>query len=797
MTNALPAPSLTAVVVLLTLVVPAAGGDWPQWRGPSQDGTTRGGEVFTAPFDLRLVWSRPLGAGYSGISIADETAVTMFSDGVSDYVVALSARGGDELWRLTLGPTFRGRHGSEDGPSSTPAVANGRVFAVGPNGRLVALELATGKLLWQVDLVQRHQVLVPWYGFGTSPVPVGDLVYLSAYTRQGLAGLAFEAESGQVVWTVRGSWLAYQSTVEDRAGNGLLIADSVDLALVDPQTGSERFRASHAKDGDLTHPQLLPVGSDKVLLTYETHADLYRLETDSDSPLTRLWRSRELRDSYVPPVVHGQTLYGLSGLFLVAVDLATGERRWKSREPGARSLILVDDHLVLFASDGGIVVVEASAAGYSEAARVAAAKRGGYTPASFADGRILVRNTSVISCVEVVRGGRPGGSIASAETRPRSGAFSDFLERLAVASEPGLLLEEWWRQQESFPLVEDGSTVHFLYRGPARDVAVLGDMTADLHIPEAMQRVGETDLFYRSYDYERRGRWTYAFLVDLDTVTVDPRNPSSSAPYPEQNPTSLGYPSPSTLSVVEMPGWELPWFLDEAAVEGQIEIVEFKSESAYRQRDLKVYLPAGYRSTSAAYPVLYVLGSEPWLEHARLQSALDNLMGATVEAAIVVLVPYHKGSLDRLGIDDYAELLRDEIVPWIERRYRTRAPAVLLAAADDAAAAVTAAVRASGEFVRVAVHSPRIKADELAKLDAAGGGPAAAYVEWSRYEPVIRDENLDYRQLARRLVETLEDAGIEVVGSEVVPGPGWLSWSARLDRSLELLLPMPTDRSDR
>ena len=92
-----------------------------------------------------MCWKCSLGTGYSGVVVSEGKAVTMFSDGKMDYLIALSSNDGKEIWRLPLGETFPPRDGSSGGPVSTPAIDHGVVFALGPHGNLVAAQLGTGK----------------------------------------------------------------------------------------------------------------------------------------------------------------------------------------------------------------------------------------------------------------------------------------------------------------------------------------------------------------------------------------------------------------------------------------------------------------------------------------------------------------------------------------------------------------------------------------------------------------------------------------------------------------------------
>ena len=90
-------------------------------------------------------WRARLGSGYSGVAVADGRAVTLFSDGSRDVLAAFDAATGREAWRVPVAEAHKGKDGSFDGPVSTPAVDRGRVFALGPRGDLMAVDLKTGR----------------------------------------------------------------------------------------------------------------------------------------------------------------------------------------------------------------------------------------------------------------------------------------------------------------------------------------------------------------------------------------------------------------------------------------------------------------------------------------------------------------------------------------------------------------------------------------------------------------------------------------------------------------------------
>ena len=87
--------------------ITAQAADWPHWRGPNGNGITLGNGVFDARTPkLDVAWRRPLGVGYSGISVVEDHVVTMFADGTSEYLVLLEASSGavNSEARNTTGP---------------------------------------------------------------------------------------------------------------------------------------------------------------------------------------------------------------------------------------------------------------------------------------------------------------------------------------------------------------------------------------------------------------------------------------------------------------------------------------------------------------------------------------------------------------------------------------------------------------------------------------------------------------------------------------------------------------------
>ncbi|MFM9196017.1 MAG: hypothetical protein ACKOWG_09800, partial [Planctomycetia bacterium] len=93
----------------------------------------------------RLLWRRPIGAGWSGFATCGDHAVTLEQRGDDELVSCCSLVSGEPEWTVAV----KGRHETVlggVGPRSTPTVHEGVVYAHGATGWLHAIDGATGRV---------------------------------------------------------------------------------------------------------------------------------------------------------------------------------------------------------------------------------------------------------------------------------------------------------------------------------------------------------------------------------------------------------------------------------------------------------------------------------------------------------------------------------------------------------------------------------------------------------------------------------------------------------------------------
>lgn len=793
---------LVACALLAAGNPPSTASEWSTFRGPRGSGEALDAlPAGDGALGLELAWKRPLGSGYSGISVTGEVLVTAFAEAEAEFVVALGAASGEEIWRYELGPRYPGQDGSYDGPIGTPAIAAGRVFALDPSGRLVALDLASGGELWTIHLVDDLGSERPYYGFAGSPVVAGDTLVLQVGGEEG-AVAGFDVGSGELRWRSLDDGVAAQSPIlaEVAGRQQVLVLGEEKIAGLDPVDGTVLWELAHEGGGGMgaATQSPVPLGETRFLAKYDTPSTgVFELaEVDGRWSAQRLVASRGLTRSYSPATVSGDYVYGFTGRILSAIDPASGDLLWRTRDVGDGFAISIDDHLAILEKTGTLHLGQASAAGWRGFAQIHLFDDLAWTPPSYAGGAIYVRSLGEIARVDLVRAAPELVAALDAPAPPEP--LGELAAAVAASSEAEALVDRFLAER-SLPLVE-GEQVVFMWRGEATDVAVAGDMIG-MRREEPMHRLEGTDLWWWKTEIDRRARMNYLFFVDLEP-TVDPshdRSFTTTILGPDMNWQREETVEMSWFAMPEWPGLEIE--RPEVDAGGRLEEIEITVERTAAEGEeplepvqvtLALWLPPGYDGGDRSYPVVYVLHPDA-LERGRWTGALDRVVGRSVEPLIVAFpdfpdVPGLRGSL------------AGQVVPEIDRRYRTRADRASRALVGMGFPGYTAAqlvFRHPDAFGALGLQSIFLTEGYMERglretigEHTAETTPLRIYMEWGRWDLVSPHEQMDFRYASRWTWDLLRELGYEPLGGEVWDSTDFGSWANRTEVLLEALFPL-------
>ena len=279
--------------LLAMAILPARGDDWPQWRGPRQDGISRETGLLAQCREKgpKELWHVPLGSGFSAVSVVDDRAYTCFGASDAEFAVCLNMADGKTLWKTRLGDLFKS-DSYGDGPRATPTVDAGRVYVLSGKGGLCCLNAADGHVNWGCDLLTKFGGGVPArgspeYGFAASPVVMDDLLVVVVGAGGGKSLVAFDKISGKVRWTALNDKIGYSTPIEVTTDGvpQIIVLMGEALVSVSPKDGKEFWR--HEWKTELDANVATPIISgDRLFISsgYSTGCALFALSAKDGKP---------------------------------------------------------------------------------------------------------------------------------------------------------------------------------------------------------------------------------------------------------------------------------------------------------------------------------------------------------------------------------------------------------------------------------------------------------------------------------------------------------------------------------
>src|SRR5271170_7734969 len=133
--------ALACVLWLAALALQAA--DWPQFLGPDRNGTSVETNLAVAwPSDGPPVrWKKEIGQGFSGPVVAHGKLILFQRKADQEVIDCLDAKTGGDVWHFACPTYYQDDFGFDEGPRGTPAIAEGKVYAMGAEGAVHCLDL--------------------------------------------------------------------------------------------------------------------------------------------------------------------------------------------------------------------------------------------------------------------------------------------------------------------------------------------------------------------------------------------------------------------------------------------------------------------------------------------------------------------------------------------------------------------------------------------------------------------------------------------------------------------------------
>jgi outer membrane protein assembly factor BamB len=322
-----------------------------------------------------LLWKQPIGTGWGGYAVVNGYAATLEERDGRELVTLYDVTTGELQWARQIGEEFFHLMGGA-GPRSTPLIHEGVVYAMGVRGHLVALDGATGSVIWERDILRDYGISIAEedanvaYGRPTSPLIIGDslIVGVGGSVDRRVSVVAYQKSHGEVLWEAGNHNISMASPARGvLAGvEQVLMVNENFASGHDAATGQQlwEFPWPGMTAGDSSVSQAIPVAPDKVFISkgYGSGAALYQLAPKGDGTFDAelVWHSaRVLRTKLTNVAIRDGYAYGLSEGVLECVEVATGERVWKGGRYHHGQILLVGDVILVLSEEGELFMVAA------------------------------------------------------------------------------------------------------------------------------------------------------------------------------------------------------------------------------------------------------------------------------------------------------------------------------------------------------------------------------------------------------------------------------------------------------
>ncbi len=455
------------MVVLASLLTAcwasSAGEDWPHPRGPRFDGVFADASI-ALPWPtngLPLLWERPIGQGFSGLTVKEGRIFTQAQSLGGQDLISLSLETGEVLWRTRYAHPWE-VDGLYPGPFGTPAVDGKRVFIGDCYGTIQCFEAGKGARLWTFDAVRELNPAGVDFGYAATPLVLDGQVFAPSPAGDSkTTAFSLDAATGRLLWRSGTNFPSYASClpVQVQGQRQIVLLLRNGISAFDPKTGTELWHDewTHGYDEHATWP----VYQEPFLLCsspFKRGSRLYRLSIEAGRPRAELvWQEKVLSNDIFSSVLKDGHVYGFDLLSsqaefhgrtrgsLKCLDFMTGQVRWTNQEIAHCSVSIVGKHLLLLDDAGRLALVDPNPAGYREQASMSLPAGGKYWTAPVVVGqRLLIRSREAIACYSL--GGAMVVATSAPEARP-SLSLVDWLQqhRSPAFTAPTLLaLTEWY-----------------------------------------------------------------------------------------------------------------------------------------------------------------------------------------------------------------------------------------------------------------------------------------------------------------------------------------------------------------
>ncbi len=372
---------LTSIIFVLFSVQYLFSQEPTRWRGPEANGNYPDkGLLKQWPQDgPEILWSfEELGQGHSSPSISGGYIYipTMFQD--KGYIFKLNMDG-KLIWKVEYGTEFTE---SYPGARASATIAGDLLYILSGMGKLVCMNTADGKVVWNKDVFRDFDGLNIRWGLNETLVVDGDILYCTPGGKK-YNIIALNRMTGELIWASPGvgEKSAYTTPLLIKFPSRALLVTHSESHILGIDSSNGKVLWNYPWPNEYSVHANTPLYHNNMLFCFSGYGQgsiMFELKNDGLG-FTKKWENKSFDSRIGGAVLVNGYIYGSGDTdrSWQCLDWNSGKRMYSSTEIAKGVVIYADGMLYLYSERGELALVKAEPSGFKVISKTRVSKGSG------------------------------------------------------------------------------------------------------------------------------------------------------------------------------------------------------------------------------------------------------------------------------------------------------------------------------------------------------------------------------------------------------------------------------------
>ncbi|WP_461633535.1 outer membrane protein assembly factor BamB family protein [Labilibaculum euxinus] len=400
-------------------------GKWTQFRGANSDNISTDNTKLISNWGTgpKIDWQVELGEGHAAPVVYNGKVYVLDYDEVkkADALRCFSLETGAELWSRWYRVHIKRNHGMS---RTVPAINNKYIVTMGPRCHVMCTDPNSGKFLWGLDLVKEYMAEIPFWYTGQCPVLDDNTVILAPGGKSLL--IAVDCATGKVLWETPNpdNWQMSHSSVMPMTLDGkkmwvyAAVGGIVGVSGEGDDIGQILWKTKDFSPS-VVAPSPVVLKNGKIFMTagYGAGSILFQVKKSGNSYEVAALQKFKPKDGVASeqqtPIVYKDRMFailpkdagGMRNRFVCCDPNDCTKILWTSGTNdrfGLGPYIIADGKFFILKDDGTLTIAKASTEKFelSDKTKVIDG-HDAWGPLVVTDGRLLMRDSKHLLCIDV------------------------------------------------------------------------------------------------------------------------------------------------------------------------------------------------------------------------------------------------------------------------------------------------------------------------------------------------------------------------------------------------------------